>query len=211
MVFLRRCGISAVGNLAPRSLAHICAKDLRADIPWSENISSFCNRGVSADSRRIEFWRLEAWRIFTHFNPTLWFSAHHAPEIYVPEFRGPRFRPPKIYVPKIPSSILSPPLKYTYRYVQVKTDFRDLKNQNLKNGKLDLRNSNTLQISNSILYNFYFMQIYHIFTFEGLKLPKTMFWTILRQIKIFIMILKLSAQLFFQMIMIFHKRKVILH
>ena len=105
----RRCGISAVGNLAPRSLAHICAKDLRADIPWSENISSFCNRGVSADSRRIEFWRLEAWRIFTHFNPTLWFSAHHAPEIYVPEFRGPRFRPPKIYVPKIPSSILSPP------------------------------------------------------------------------------------------------------
>ena len=68
-----------------------------------------------------------------------------------------------------------------------------------------LRNSNTLQISNSILQNFYFMQIYHIFTFEGLKLPKTMFWTILRQIKIFIMILKLSAQLFFQMIMIFHE------
>ena len=65
-----------------------------------------------------------------------------------------------------------------------------------------LRNLNTLQISNSILQNFYFMQIYHIFTFEGLKLPKTMFWTILRQIKIFIMILKLSAQLFFQMIMI---------
>ena len=166
---------------------------------------------MSADSRRIEFWRLEAWRIFTHFNPTLWFSAHHAPEIYVPEFRGPRFRPPKIYVPKIPSSILSPPLKYTYRYVQVKTDFRDLKNQNLKNGKLDLRNSNTLQISNSILYNFYFMQIYHIFTFEGLKLPKTMFWTILRQIKIFIMILKLSAQLYFRIIMIFHERKVILN
>ena len=67
---IRRCGISAVGKLAPRSLAHICAKDLGADIPWSENISSFCNRGVSADSRRIEFWRLEARRIFTHFNPT---------------------------------------------------------------------------------------------------------------------------------------------
>ena len=74
-----------------------------------------------------------------------------------------------------PSSILSPPLKYTYTYVQVKTDFRDLKIQNLKNGKSDPKNLNTLHILNSILYNFYFMQIYHIFTFEGLKLQKTSF------------------------------------
>ena len=155
-----RCGISAVGNLAPRSLAHICAKDLRADITWSENISTFSNRGVSADSRRIESWRLEARRIFTH---SVILGASCA--------RNLRARIPWAKVPTAenlcaenPSSILSPPLKYTYTYLQVKTDFRDLKIQNLKNGKSDPKNLNTLHILNSILYNFYFMQIYHIFT-----------------------------------------------
>ena len=40
----------------------------------------------------------------------------------------------------------------------------------LKNGKSDLKNSTTLQIANSILYNFYFMLIYHISTFFHIKL-----------------------------------------
>ena len=35
----------------------------------------------------------------------------------------------------------------------------------LKNGKSDLKNSTTLQITNLILYSFYFMQIYHISTY----------------------------------------------
>ena len=101
----RRCGISAVGKLAPRSLAHICAKDLRADITWSENISTFSNRGVSADSRRIESWRLEARRIFTH---SVILGASCA--------RNLRARIPWAKVPTAenlsaenPSSILSPP------------------------------------------------------------------------------------------------------
>ena len=100
-----RCGISAVGKLAPRSLAHICAKDLGADIPWSENISTFSNRGVSSDSRRIESWRLEARRIFTH---SVILGASCA--------RNLRARIPCAKVPTAenlcaenPSSILSPP------------------------------------------------------------------------------------------------------
>ena len=140
--FRRRCGISAVGKLAPRSLAHICAKDLGADTPWSENISTFSNRGVSADSRRIESWRLEARRIFTH-SVILGASCARNLRARIPWAKVPTAENlcaenPKLYP--------LPPLKYTYTYVQVKTDFRDLKIQNLKNGKSDPKNSNTLQI-----------------------------------------------------------------
>ena len=120
----RRCGISVVGKLAPRSLAHIWAKDLGADIPWSENISTFSNRGVSSDSRRIESWRLEARRIFTH---SVILGASCA--------RNLRARIPCAKVPtaenlcaKNPSSILSPPSEI---YLHVRTSqnrFSGLKN-----------------------------------------------------------------------------------
>ena len=53
--------------------------------------------------------------------------------------------------------------------------FKIFQQRYLKNGKTDLENSTTFHIANSILYNFYFMQIYYIFTFEGLKLQKTIF------------------------------------
>ena len=54
----------------------------------------------------------------------------------------------------------------------LKNDFRnkrqtdpDPNNDPQLNGESDLKNSTTLQIANSILYNFYLVQIYHIFTF----------------------------------------------
>ena len=47
------------------------------------------------------------------------------------------------------------------------------KHNYLKNGKSYFKNFTTLQIANLILYNFYFMQICHIFTPKALKLEKT--------------------------------------
>ena len=55
--------------------------------------------------------------------------------------------------------------------LQVRLNLQGLTNVFFLQTKIS-QNTTTLQISNSILYNFYFMQICHIFTFGGLKLQK---------------------------------------
>ena len=80
-----------------------------------------------------------------------------------------QWRLPTSYCLKLPKIGLKPAWQGLFRLLR----FSKLKRRYLKNGNSDLKIFTTLQIANLILYNFYFMQICHIFTPKALKLRKT--------------------------------------